>query len=110
MIDYFAGFEPYSHWSRIPIINAGLQASVAGGKIVKRYKRNIELYIISQEFFNKVNAFVEPHTRLGFETKSQNLIRFSIRQICNKTEKCPGVIVFPPGYFESPFLHHDRNP
>lgn len=49
---YFAGLEPYTTWTFVPIVNTGLQAAAAGSKIMHQFKANIERYFTDDDFYN----------------------------------------------------------
>ena len=105
--EYFAGLEPYTIWTSVPIVNTGLHAAAVGSRIMKQFKANIERYFTEEDYYREVLQFTDMDIQRNQPPKNQNLVRVTLHQLCNPTHLCPGVIVFPPSYFETPFIWHD---
>ena len=74
---------------------------------MKQLKLNMERYIVDKKYVIEVNEYTDMIIQYGKASKGQNLVRVTLEALCNQTDACPGVVAFPPSYFETPFMVFD---
>ena len=113
---FFAGMEPAGKNYNSPAINGGAIGTVPNHPIVKRAIKIIDRYYNENDtdYRKMLNEYSSDHVAKGTSDirgliAGQLAYPLAIFEICkdlNYTDSCKDIIIFPPIYLISPFLHN----